>query len=780
MDRLASSRLRFGALWRVLVIMGLILASLPASPAHAESDPASAPDAARVLELITQLSGEVPFQTTRIYDRRGVPLADIDDWGRRTIVGFDEIPEVLIQATIATEDRRFYQHQGVDYLAIARAAWQNSQSEAIVSGGSTITQQLARLLFMPPSERYEQSLTRKLKEADLAQYLETYYTKEEILAMYLNMVYYGNQAYGIAAAAEVYFNKPLSELTPAEAAMLAGLPQAPALYDPFRHPKRALARQRTVISLMQQAGFIDAAQAAELQSQPVLFHLYQRPQNRAPHFVDYVRGVLIERFGTEGVHWGYQVYTSLDLRYQELAEQIARAQVKTVGKKHRFSNAAVVMIQPKTGDILAMVGSIDFNNKAIAGQVNMAVEPRQPGSSIKPVVYAAAFERGWSPASIIWDLPVTYRLDGRRVYAPSNITRRYYGPLRLRMALSNSLNVPAVKLLAEIGVPAMLDTAKKLGIESWRRPAKDYGLSLAVGGYEVPLIELTHAFATIANQGVYTPLHPITLLKDGAGRVVYQAQPEREQRQAISRVAAYQLISILSDARARRMMFPRPSPLDTSQITAVKTGTTDGWRDNLTVGFTSYLAVGVWTGNTDSKPMRNAIGVYTAGPIWHDIMESVWADPSLYDPLGYGDAPLPQGFTPPPDVVTIPVCDWMPGRFNPNCPRMVEEVFPAELPKTPPAGRTRGYCLPAGADPSPPEAYFLSLPEDTRGAAAARSWMRKRYLRAVRNLSDCDLTPRKRPLVKQPKLPPPRQLVKMPAGTKASIVPAESTQQKGD
>ncbi len=765
--------------WRALLALGLLLAGFPA-PIRAESNPATTPDAARVLQLITQLSGETPFQTTRIYDRRGVPLADIDDWGRRTIVGYDEIPQSLIDATIATEDRRFFQHSGVDYLAILRAAWQNSQSEAIVSGGSTITQQLARLLFLTPSERYAQTLTRKLKEADLAQFLETYYTKEEILAMYLNMVYYGNQAYGAAAAAEVYFNKPLSELTPAESALLAGLPQSPVQYDPFRHPDRALERQRTVISLMQEAGFISEAEAAKLRAQPVLFHPYQRPNNRAPHFVDYVRSILVERFGVEGLRQGFQVHTSLDLRYQKLAERIARAQVQTVGKKHRFTNAAVVMLHPQTGEILAMVGSVDFNNEKIAGQVNMTVQPRQPGSSIKPVLYAAAFERGWSPASVIWDLPVRYRLDRNRFYTPANITRRYYGPLRLRMALSNSLNVPAVKLLAQIGVPAMLETAKKLGIEAWRKPDSEYGLSLAVGGYEVPLLELTHAFATIANQGVYTPLHPITRLEDGVGRVVYQARPQERQRRAISEVAAYQLTSVLSDARARRMMFPRPSPLDTSQVTAVKTGTTDGWRDNLTVGFTSYLAVGVWTGNTNSKPMRNAVGVYTAGPIWHDIMEAVWADPSLYDALGYAGGPLPQGFTPPPDAVTIPVCDWLPGRFTPNCPRMVAEIFPAELPKTPPAGRTRGYCLPVGADPAPPEAYFLSLPENSRSAAAARSWVRKRFLRAVQSLKDCDTTPKKRPLVKQPKLLPPRQLVKMPEAPKTSAAPDSPNSRKED
>ncbi len=765
---------------RAFLTLGLLLVSIVAPPVSANENPTAGPDAARVVSMITWLSDETPFQTTRIYDRRGEVLAEFDDLGRRTIVGYDEIPDFLIQATIATEDRRFYVHHGVDYFAIVRAAWQNSQAEEIVSGGSTITQQLARLLFMPPNERYEQTLTRKMKEAQLAIDLERYYTKEEILAMYLNMVYYGHRAYGAAAAAEVYFNKPLSELTPAECAVLAGLPQSPVQYDPLLHPQAAMERQKVVLSLMVEAGVINESQASAIQAQPVHFQPYQRPPNRAPHFVDYIRSILIERFGSESIHWGYQAHTSLDVRYQALAERIARAQVQSVGEKYHLNNAAVVILNPVDGGILAMVGSVDFYNKEIDGQVNMAIEPRQPGSSIKPVLYAAAFDRGWSPASVIWDQPVSYKLAGSLRYTPHNITWRYYGPLRLRMALSNSLNVPAVKLLDQVGVPAMLDTAKKLGIEAWRKPASEYGLSLAVGGYEVPLLELTHAFATIAHEGVYTPLHPIMLLEDGSGKVIYRAEPQKEQRRAISAVAAYQLASVLSDARARNMMFRRPSPLDTSQITAVKTGTTDGWRDNLTVGFTRYLAVGVWTGNSDGRPMSKAIGLYTAGPIWHDVMEAVWANPALFDVLGHTRASLPQGFAPPPNVRTIPVCDWMPGKFNPRCPRMLEEVFPVDAARLPPAGRLRGYCLPAGAEDAPAESYFLALPKDNAQAARARSWMRRRFGRKVQDLADCDTTPRVRRLVQQPELPPPRQLVKLPDENNAAAINAKSSTQDGD
>ena len=775
-----SFRPRLRSFLNVFLVIGFVFIAFSASPAAAEPNPSQGPDAARVIDMITWLSGEKPFQTTRIFDRNGVLLAEFDEQGRREIVGFDEIPEFLIQATIATEDRRFYEHNGVDYLAIARAAWQNSQSDKIVSGGSTITQQLARLLFMPPSERYEQSLLRKWKEAQIAMDLERYYSKNDVLTMYLNTVYYGHQAYGVAAAAETYFNKSLSELTPAEMALLAGLPQSPVQYDPLENPEEALKRQQTVLSLMVEAGYLTADEAAEIGRQPLELNPYQRPQVQAPHFVDYVRTLLIERYGTVGMASGYQVHTSLDLRYQTLAERIARAQVATAGKKYKFTNAAVVMVHPENGQILAMVGSIDFYNKDIAGQVNMAIEPRQPGSSIKPVIYAAAFDRGWSPASIIWDVPVHYKLKNQSIYSPHNITWKTYGPMRLRMALSNSLNIPAVKLLHQVGIPAVLDTARKMGIHAWNRPPEDYGLSLSVGGYELPLLELTHAFATMANKGVYTPLHPILRIEDTAGRTLYEVDPDFGKRQAISPVAAYQIASVLSDSRARRMMFHRPSPLDTSQITAVKTGTTDGWRDNLTVGFTSYLAVGVWTGNSSGKPMHKAIGLYTAGPIWHDIMEAVWANPALYNTLGYLSTTLPQGFEEPTGIVKIPVCDWMPGKFRPRCPRMLEEVYPADYAKEPPSGRPRGYCMPAGAPDAPVEAYFLSLPEDRGEAARARSWMRNHFNRVVQNVTDCDTTPRKRKMVEQPELLPPRQLVEIPEDQKVSQDTSKAVSQNGE
>ncbi|MCD6290489.1 MAG: PBP1A family penicillin-binding protein [Anaerolineae bacterium] len=785
---------RFHAFLRRLRPLGfaLCLAVMLVGSAGARApSPPPRSGAAGALERLTEVSGVPPFQTTRIYDRHGNLLYEIADRGRRTIVPLDVIPKTFIQATIATEDKNFYFHEGVDISAITRAAFQNLREGQIVSGGSTIPQQLARILLLDRKERYSQSLLRKIHEARLAMQLSQRYTKDEILEMYLNSVYYGNQAYGAAAAAEVYFNKPVSELTLAESALLAGLPQAPNYLDPFTNPAAARERQRVVLNLMRRQGYIDDEQMQAALAEELHF---ASPQNsnplRAPHFVDYVRDLLLERYGPEGMRQGLQVYTSLDLRYQELAETIARAQIAAIGSRYNASNAAVVILQPATGEILAMVGSLDYFNKDIDGQVNIALSKRQPGSSIKPILYTAAFENGWTPASVIWDTPVRYPLDSGRWYVPHNITGRYYGPLHLRTALSNSLNVPAVKLLHQLGVGRMLDVARRMGITSWRGSESDYGLSLAVGGYEVTLLELTHAYATLANQGKYVPLTPITEIRNGAGEVIFRAWRPDPPVQAVSPIAAYQTTSVLSDARSRQRLFGRNSSLDTSQPTAVKTGTTDGWRDALTVGYTSYMVVGVWVGNSDGTPMRDVIGFRVAGPIWHDIMEAVWADPALHDSLGYAGKPLPKGFTPPPDIYKAPVCDIWPGQFNRYCPVAYEEVFapPSEENGDIPSDKVLGFCLPTTKADLPQSvlraAAFIPLPRDPGDAAAARHWGLRYGLRLQR-ASDCKPVLIRRALAKQPAPPKPRRLVKIPehmdkvasSATKATATKSDAASQ---
>ncbi|HEY66287.1 MAG TPA: PBP1A family penicillin-binding protein [Caldilineae bacterium] len=765
----------------ILLLLAVTLATWPGGIASsglagtAIPEEIPSPGVARVIENLTELTGTPPFQTTRIYDRHGHLLYEIHDRGRRTIVPLEEIPTALIQATIATEDRNFYLHEGVDVFAIVRAAWQDLQAWDVVSGGSTIPQQLARLLLLDEEKRYEKSLLRKIHEARLAMQLNQRYSKDEILEMYLNSVYYGRHAYGVAAAARVYFDKDLSELTLAECALLAGLPQAPNQLDPFTHPEAARRRQRIVLNLMREQGYITEAQMRAALAEELHFKSPDRETVPVPHFVDYVRELLLERFGPEGMRQGLQVYTSIDLRYQELVEAIARAQVAQIGEKHNISNAAVVVIHPPTGQILAMMGSLDYYNEEIDGQVNVALRPRQPGSAIKPILYAAAFNNGWSPASVIWDTPKRYPMGQGGWYSPRNITGRYYGALRLRVALANSLNVSAVKLLEAVGVKRMLETGRKLGITTWRGPDSQYGLSLAVGGYEVTLLDLTHAFATLANNGAYVPLRPILEIRDAAGRVLYRPQPlEDLPRYVISPAAAYQVTSVLSDRRSRQLMFGRNSPLDTSRPTAVKTGTTDEWRDNLTVGYTPYLAVGVWLGNSDGRPMRNATAFRTAGPIWHDIMEAIWANPKLYDSLGYGGKSLPRDFQPPPNIYKAPVCDLLPGVFNGNCPVAYEEVF-ALSPRT--GGgvlssmvfgkweKKLGYCLPTLQADLPQavqrEVIFVPLPDDPQEAAIARNWARRYGLRLHR-AGECDLTPVKRPLARPPETPAPRFLIQIP------------------
>ncbi len=450
---------KHGRSWgRPLLLILLCFALLTPQIARAVPPSESGPDptvdelTAQALDRLVEASGSALFQTTRIYDRRGELLYELSDRGRRDIVPLQAVPKVLILATVATEDKNFYSHTGVDWTAIARAAWQNWQADEIVSGASTITQQLARSLLMEEEARYDLTLERKYREAVVALQIEDSYSKEAILEMYLNSIFYGHRSYGIVAAARTYLDKDLAELSLAEAAFLAGIPQAPIYYDPFVNPDAARGRQLVVFDLMERAGFITSAEKALAIAEPIRLVSPEYPELQAPHLVDYVNELLLERYGLEGMRRGLKVYTTIDLRYQELAEKIARAQIDAIGPKYNASNAAVVIIHPATGEILAMVGSIGYYDEAISGQVNMAVQPRQPGSSIKPVVYATAFDRGWSPASIIWDAPVRYYDGQGGFYMPHNITGRYYGAVRLRDALSNSLNVPAIKLLHEVGV----------------------------------------------------------------------------------------------------------------------------------------------------------------------------------------------------------------------------------------------------------------------------------------------------------------------------------------
>ncbi len=604
-----------GLIVSIVFLFFLIVCGMTAAYAAIATDLPS-PDALR--------GQSATFVSTRIYDRNGHLLHEIFDpnGGRRTLVPYDEISPYLINATVATEDERFWQHPGVDPIAVFRAVFYNVQEGRIVSGFSSIPQQLARLVLLSPEERTEQSMRRKLREAVLASEISRRYPKQEILEIYLNEINYGNLAYGIGAAADTYFGKTASELTLAEAALLAGLPQAPAYWDPYSDLDKAKLRQGVVLDLMVETGYITRVEANEALAEPLNLQP-RRFDFEAPHFVVWVQQLLEQKYGADVLYRsGLQVTTTLDSDLQAIAEQEAQAHLATL-KDRNATNASLVAIKPDTGEVVAMLGSADFYDAEISGQVNVALRLRQPGSSIKPVTYVTAFEKGWTPATLIWDVRTEFSDASGQPYVPKNYDGKEHGPVLLRQALGQSLNIPAVKTLDFVGLPAMLDTAHRLGIASLNRP--DYGLSLTLGGGDVTLLEMAGAFATFANGGRRVPPVAILRIEDYAGHVIeeYQAPPGE---QVISPQHAYLLTDILSDNEARAPAFGRDNVLKLSRPAAAKTGTTDDWRDAWTIGYTPELVAGVWVGNSDGSPMSNVSGARGAGPIWHNFMERALAD----------------------------------------------------------------------------------------------------------------------------------------------------------
>ncbi len=623
------------------------------------------------------------FVSTKIYDRQGGLLYELFDpqWGRRTKVPLERISPYLIQATIATEDRYFYQHPGFDPFGIARAIWYAINEREVVSGASTITQQVARNILLDPVERTQRTLSRKIREAILAAEVTRRYPKDTILEIYLNDIFYGNLAYGIEAAAETYFGKSADQLSLAEAALLAGLPQAPALHDPYVNSDAAKKRQAVVLGLMVEAGYITPAQAEAARAEE-LEYVPQRFPIRAPHFVMYVRQLLEQKYGAETLYkGGLRVYTTLDPRLQAIAERVAEEHVETLAEQH-VTNAALVALKPDTGEVLAMLGSVDFFDEEIDGQVNVALQLRQPGSSIKPVTYVAAFEKGWTPATLIWDVPTEFPDGANPPYKPKNYDDKFHGPVLLRTALGSSYNVPAVKALQFVGLPEMLAMAHRLGIASLNRP--DYGLSLTLGGGDVTLFEMVGAYAVFANGGVRVPPVAIARVEDSEGRIIEEYRvPQGEQ--VISPQHAYLITHILADNQARTPAFGPDSVLKLSRPAAAKTGTTDDWRDAWTIGYTppsspptlggkeGGLVCGVWVGNSDNSPMDRIAGAGGAGPLWHNFMEE-----ALRLSSGQALAGMPpRDFVSPSGIVTAEICTASGSKPSEVCPRLGMEMFVA-------------------------------------------------------------------------------------------------------
>ena len=557
--------------------------------------------------------------STKILDRNGEVLYDIYADQRRTPVPLDEVPLFLRQATIAIEDKNFYQHQGFDPLGIFRGITRVF-TLGRAQGGSTLTQQLVKNVLLTP----ERSIFRKIKEFILAIQIERKYTKDEILQMYLNEAPYGGTAWGVEAAAEVYFGKKVKDLTLVESAVMAGLPQRPSSYSPYSsNPKAYIARTTDVLRRMMEDDYITEEQEEAALSELAGVEFQARGASfKAPHFVQYVQKILEERYGERVVEQGgLRVTTTLDLTLQEAAEEIVREEIAKV-ESQRITNGASVALNPETGEILAMVGSKNFNDPNYDGQFNAAVQAlRQPGSAIKPVTYVTALKEGYTPSTLIMDVATVFPGGvGQPDYTPVNYDGKYRGPIQLRYALGNSINMAAVKMLAMVGIKDTLETAYDLGI-STLKPDKEtlerVGLSLTLGGGEVRLFELTGAYAAFMNKGY--KVDPVAILKveDSDGKVLEEVKPEKGKR-VLTEEQAYLIAHILSDNAARTNVFGPNSLLNISGRTvAVKTGTTNDQRDNWTIGGNSQGLVGVWVGNNDYTPMLNvASGVSGASPIW--------------------------------------------------------------------------------------------------------------------------------------------------------------------
>lgn len=638
------------------------------------------------------------FETTKVYDRNWVLLHEVADQktGWRTQISLEEMSPWVLKGTIATEDASFYENPGIDVRSIVRAVYINVSGIGS-SGGSTITMQVVRNV-LPLEGAFEVNYARKIKEAILALEFGRRYDKDEILGMYLNEVYYGNRAYGIEAAAQIYFGKQAKDLDLAEAALLVGLPQAPSVYDPSRNFGAAKARQRVVLDQMVKEEYIteeQATAAAKVELQPRLRPADSRAP-KAPHFVNYVLSVLEQRYGAETVsRGGLIVQTTLDYETQIAAEEVVYEHIQTIKAKNA-TNGALVAIQPWSGQVIAMVGSADYNDQSIDGQVNVATRERQPGSAFKPISYAAAMMKGWAPSTVIIDSLAKYpsRAGSRQCetvskttadcYIPENFDFKYSGPVTVREALGRSLNIPAVKAIKFAGVAETINLAHALGIKTglWRG-LDFYGLAITLGGGEVQPLELAAAYATFANSGAHVPTTPFLKVTDGQGRVLEEFKKDKlGARQALTPEVAYMITDVLKDNSARVRTFGPDSVLNLKlRPAAVKTGSTTDNRDGWTAGYTTELAVAVWVGNSDNSPTQKLDGVVAAGPIWNKFLRRVYTDPELVQHYaefktlaGPDGQPIPPEWTKPAGIVEAEVCT-LSGKLASGGDSKVKSIF---------------------------------------------------------------------------------------------------------
>jgi len=593
------------------------------------------------------------IQSTKIYDREGKNLLyEIHGEEKRTVIPFNEIPQIVKEATVAAEDAEFYSHSGINIRGIIRAIWADIKGGTLAEGGSSITQQLIKNAYLSP----ERTLSRKIKELILSIALERRYSKDEILNFYLNQIPYGLNSYGIEAAAQTYFNKPTKELALTEVVYLVAMPKAPSYYSPYgNHGEELKSRANHILSRMRELKYISDNDYNNALETTVNF-VGQKTGITAPHFVFFIRDYLNEKYGEDFVEkGGLKVTTTLNLDLQKIAERVVEDGTKR-NEIYNAKNAALVAIDPKTGQILAMVGSKNYwatksepegcepgKNCQFEPNVNIATRLRQPGSSFKPFVYAAAINNGYTPDTVIWDIPTEFNplcswdgiaepgVDQQTCYKPKNYDGRFRGPVTLKQALANSINVPSVKVLYLAGINNSINMAENLGITTLKDRSR-YGLSLVLGAAEVKLLDIVSAFGVFSQEGVKRETIGILKVEDGNGRILEEYKDQGQK--VLSEQVAREINDILSDNNARAPVFGLHSPLLLGdRPAAAKTGTSQDPNDETkakdawVIGYTPSLVAGVWTGNNDNTPIeKGGAGVAAAGPIWHDFMAQALKD----------------------------------------------------------------------------------------------------------------------------------------------------------
>lgn len=639
------------------------------------------------IPLPTKLISQTLPVSTKIFDRNEKLIYEIYTDTKRTPIKLTELPEYMKEATISIEDKNFYKHKGVDVLGIIRGL-SKTFTKGRAQGGSTITQQLVKNSLLST----ERTVRRKAQELVLTVIIESIYSKDQILEMYLNTIPYGGTAYGIESASETYFGKAAKDLSLAESALLAGLPQRPSTYSPFgAHPEMAKGRQEEVLKQMVTNGYITQEESDIAKNQELVYANISPTE--APHFALWIKEQLAEKYGEKIVEQGgLRVYTTLDLDIQNIAQQAVATEVGKL-KKQKVGNGAAIVTRPATGEILAMVGSKDYFATDEDGKVNVILAQRQPGSSIKPLNYALALkDQKITPATAFADVPICFKVVGQENYCPVNYDGTYHGLVQTRFALGNSYNIPAVKILALNGLENFIDFGKQVGLTTLTDP-KDYGLSATLGGVLVKPFDMAVAYGVFANQGVLQPLVAITKVSDWKGNTLeeYDTSKNNLTGDRILEPSVTFLVShMLYDNNARSSAFGSSSYLNVSghPEVSVKTGTTNDRRDNWTVGYTADAVVVTWVGNNDNSPMGGAVsGVSGASPIWNKIMKAVLnkAESGAYDSNEKGHAWPKQ----PDGVVGATICADTGGTplsqdpSNPGCPTRFEYFLAGTVPATP-------------------------------------------------------------------------------------------------